>query len=176
MISPHFIEDVYAAYPKYLGRYVNSLQIKDFTPINESCFIKPACQKYFEAKVYGKDDIVFNESCQPTDWIYVQGVLDPIDEVRCFILGGKILTASYYRKNKIFEPEYFANEDIPDVLHKMTKDICELANTQYGIVLDFVKLPDGTWVFLEVNEAWASGLYDCDPNECLKVIVESQFQ
>ena len=58
----------------------------------------------------------------------------------------------------------------------MTKDICELANTQYGIVLDFVKLPDGTWVFLEVNEAWASGLYDCDPNECLKVIVESQFQ
>lgn len=174
LIPPDFIYRVYRGFPEYLGRWVKSMQLGCLVqPLEEDCFIKCAYQKWFEAKVYKKGERLLMDHAREEDWIYVQDIIDPVDEVRCFVKNGKVSTASYYKKNKELESEYL--EDIPDEIIKIVKDICDYMNIPYGIVLDFAKLSDGKWVFLEVNEAWASGLYDCDPVACLDVIANSQY-
>ncbi len=42
-----------------------------------------------------------------------------------------------------------------------------------GLVIDFWQLENGDWALIEFNEAWCSGLYWCDPNKCLDVIINS---
>lgn len=43
-----------------------------------------------------------------------------------------------------------------------------------GMVMDFGRLASGEWALIEFNEAWASGLYYCDPDRAFDVIVASQ--
>jgi hypothetical protein len=43
-----------------------------------------------------------------------------------------------------------------------------------GVVMDFGRLASGEWALVEFNEAWASGIYYCDPDRALDVIVASQ--
>ncbi len=62
--------------------------------------------------------------------------------------------------------------DRPPVLDEM---VAELAPSYpRGIVLDFAYTSKHEWCFLEPNEAWASGLYGCDPELCIDVIEASQ--
>ena len=49
-----------------------------------------------------------------------------------------------------------------------------MAKLPKGVVLDFGLMDNGMWSLIEFNEAWASGLYYCDPEKCFDVIVESQ--
>jgi hypothetical protein len=175
---PHdIIEQVCKLNQDYTGRWVITRQFKHYGQIplvfDECRFVKPVYQKYFEAKVYDRGEPVGNDSCNPKDWISLQGIIDPQYELRCFVLNGEILTASYYRKMKSFECQWI--DKCPKDVISMVKNICCKLNIPYGIVLDFALLDNGKWVFLEANEAWASGLYDCDPNKCLQVIENSQF-
>ena len=45
-----------------------------------------------------------------------------------------------------------------------------------GVVLDFGKVDSvhEIWHLIEANEAWASGLYDVDPEKAFDVIIASQ--
>ena len=43
-----------------------------------------------------------------------------------------------------------------------------------GVVMDFGKLGSGEWALIEFNEAWASGLYYCDPDGAFDAIMASQ--
>lgn len=140
-----------------------------------SLFIKPAQQKWFSARVYqpGESPVrKLGSSVLPSDLIYVQAPVDMINEVRCFVLDGKILTASYYRIGHEYCPVGIDDVDRLKVLDEMVAELAPLYPR--GVVLDFAYLSTKEWAFLEPNEAWASGLYGCNPERCLDVIEASQ--
>lgn len=139
-------------------------------------FIKPAQQKWFSARVYNPGESPVRKlgsSVLPSDLIYVQEPVDMVNEIRCFCLDGKILTASYYRVSHEYCPVGIDGVDRPKILDEM---VAELAHFYpRGVVLDFAYINNREWCFIEPNEAWASGLYGCDPEKCLEVIEASQY-
>jgi hypothetical protein len=136
-------------------------------------FIKPAQEKWFPARIYEPSEIVAPEGgTLADDLVYVQQRVDMINEVRCFCLDGKILTASYYRIGHEYCPVGIDDVDRPKALDEM---VAELApHYPRGVVLDFAYTSMREWVFIEPNECWASGIYGCDPFRCLEVIEASQ--
>jgi hypothetical protein len=182
-IPPNILEDISKAFPEYFGRECKSYKYGFFKKdtsnqirLEEKKFVKCAYTKWFESRVYEALEPIGNEACKDEDSIYIQDLIDPIDEVRCFVSGGKILTGSFYKKNKILidsPPE--VPDEVPDILHQMTCNISKEFSIFYGVVFDFARLSDGRWVYLEINESWASGLYDCLPNKCFESIIDSQY-
>ncbi len=152
-------------------------------PLSAPAFVKPVSEKWFTARVYSAGETL-PVGPLPDDLVYVQTPVTFSDEVRCFIRGNEILTASLYRISRVawdtcgLTPEEINFEDriqgtdIPEQVRR----IREIANKRLpeGVVMDFGKLPSGEWALIEFNEAWASGLYYCDPARALDVIVASQ--
>jgi hypothetical protein len=152
-------------------------------PLKQDAFIKPARDKWFEARVYKAGETITG-SPMGGDEIYVSGIVKFVDEVRCFVLDGEIQTSSLYRINgQVWDltglPPDMINFDkqLPNTpLSEYVREICKIHTLPKGVVIDFGRLPNGDWVLIEFNEAWASGLYYCDPHKCLNVIIESQTQ
>lgn len=152
-----------------LGRSIQCGKYKDLEqPFKKELFVKCVNHKWFPAKVYSIGESILSSS-QPDDLIYVQDVVHFQHEIRCFTVNGKVLTASWYRKDGVFSPEHL--EDVP----QSVTELVEVCSHKYprGVVLDF-GLIDGRWYLIEANEAWASGLYDCDPSKAFDCIVASQ--
>ncbi|HWA26392.1 MAG TPA: ATP-grasp domain-containing protein, partial [Lacunisphaera sp.] len=152
-------------------------------PLATTCFVKPTSEKWFTAKVYPAGANL-PEGPLADDPTYVQAPVTFSDEVRCFVQGDKILTASLYRVDRVawddsgLPPEALNFDDrigasaIPDMVRRIRT--VAGARLPEGVVMDFGKLPSGEWALIEFNEAWASGLYYCDPDRALDVIVASQ--
>ncbi len=157
-------------------RQIKLMRVEELGDLTEARFIKPAHQKWFAARVYQVDERPcrkLGSSVLPSDLIYVQEPVDMINEVRCFCLNGKIMTASYYRISHDYCPVGIDEVDRPKVLDEM---VAELApHYPPGIVLDFAYTSNHEWCFLEPNEAFASGLYGCCPMRCLEVVDASQI-
>lgn len=194
-ISPTLLSDLDIS---WTGREIKSMEFGELPkPLDKDTFIKCVDIKWLEARVYkaGEKPSSQWQGMQDHDKILVQEPVSFIDEVRCFVLDREILTMSYYRKNKEFCPENIALtpfEDIKDdaepVWVRMLVDMLmaphmyPLTKLPNGVVLDFGrlgyfdsgKLGVGRWALIEANEAWASGLYDCDPEKVFDTIIASQ--
>jgi hypothetical protein len=156
-------------------RRVRLMRAEELGHLTEVAFIKPAQNKWFPAKVYEAGDSPKRSqggAGLPSDLIYVQEPVDMINEIRCFCLDGKIHTASYYRIGHEYCPLGIDEVDRPKVLDDMVAELAPYYPR--GVVLDFAYTRYHEWVFLEPNEAWASGIYGCDPVKCLEVIEASQ--
>lgn len=152
-------------------------------PFAKATFVKPVSEKWFPARVYSVGETL-PEGPLPDDLAYVQSPVTFTDEVRCFVRGDEILTAGLYRVAGVpwdtcgLEPEALNYDDriqatpIPDYV----REIRARAGTRLpeGVVMDFGQLASGEWALIEFNEAWASGLYYCDPQRALDVIVVNQ--
>lgn len=151
-------------------------------PLKQDAFIKPARDKWFEAKVYKEGETITGSPIDG-DEIYVSEIVKFVDEVRCFVLNGEVLTSSLYRiNNQVWDitglPPDLINFDkqIKDTpIQQHVKDIWTVCKgLPNGVVIDFGRQPDGKWSLIEFNEAWASGLYYCTPELCFEVIQASQ--
>jgi hypothetical protein len=192
-ISPSLLQDLDIS---WTGRKVKKMCFGDLDmPLKEDTFIKCVDVKWLEARVYkvGEKPSSQWQGMQDTDEILVQDPVHFTHEIRCFVLDGEIQTMSYYRKDGVFCPE-----NVPVIPPSVTVDemtllqvwahdlmtpyMKEITKLPRGVVLDFGYLPYderghlgcGPWAFIEANEAWGSGLYDCDPSKVFDVIVASQ--
>lgn len=157
-------------------REVKLMSANELGELTTARFIKPAQNKWFPYKVYQPGERPgrkLGSSVLESDLIYVQEPVDMINEVRCFCLDGKILTASYYRISHDYCPVGIDEVDRPAILDEMAAELAP--HYPRGVVLDFAYTDKHEWLFLEPNEAWASGLYGCDPVKCLDVIDASQI-
>lgn len=141
------------------------------------CFIKPAQEKWFPARVYKPNEKILSEDGEgntgslPDDLIYTQTPVNFINEIRCFCLDGKVHTASYYRVGG----EYFPANLDEGRDKRIDEMVAELApHYPRGVVLDFGYSDKMEYSFIEPNESWASGIYGCDAVKCLDVIDASQ--
>lgn len=178
-INPWYLANL----AEYTKRNISLVKFDDIKqPIQKECFIKPCGAKWFEAKVFHEGEFI-SGAPDASDDCYISDVVDYIDEVRCFVLDGEVLTSSLYRIDKQSYQEVENPEDsnlddrIRDTpLEQYAQEIFEKCKgLPRAIVMDFGRLKNGTWNLIEFNEAWASGLYYCDPERCFEVIVESQI-
>lgn len=141
--------------------------IKDSVPYD--MFIKCTGIKWFAAQIFKKGAMIIGCN-HDDDTIYCQEPVKFLEEIRCFCLDGRVLTASHYR-NKI---ENIDNTPIFHMLDGMSQIVHATNLLPRAVVMDFGYIEGRGWAFIEANESWASGLYDCNPDEAFKVITESQ--
>lgn len=164
-INPYVITE----WVPYLGRSMICLPFNRITqPIREDTFMKCVGNKWIEPRVYRKGEIVAGAPL-PDDLLYLSDIVKFKCEVRCFVWAGDILTASQYRLDGAFAPEtYEANARMREIASEVGKQLPK------GVVIDFGLIGD-EWYIVEFNEAWASGLYECDPSKAFDVILASQY-
>lgn len=141
-------------------------------PFEQDTFVKSDGIKWIESRVY-KTGESLTAGAMDDDWLYVQEVVKFVNEVRCFVLGRNIVTSSYYRIDGEFKPVWCGTNAFP-FLQWMTDEATRFNAFPEGVVLDYGQLESGEWALIEANEAWASGLYYCDPELAFNVIEASQ--
>jgi hypothetical protein len=104
-------------------------------------------------------------------------ILHPVEftlEYRCFTDGNTVKTWSNYIYNEhLTNPQYwnkipeYAKEAPYDFVNKLLK---EVPGITVPSVVDVGWIKDKGWAIIETNEAYASGLYGCDPVEALLVM------
>jgi hypothetical protein len=168
---------------EYTKRKIELISFENLgQPLKQTAFIKPVNDKWFEARVYKEGEVITGAPIG-SDQIYVSEIVKFVDEVRCFVLGDKILTASLYRINgQVWDitglpPDEINFDDRIDStpIPEYVKAIRNKCHLPYGIVMDFGRLENGEWSLIEFNEAYASGLYYCAPDKAFDAIINSQI-
>lgn len=146
----------------------NSVAIRD-------AFIKCTHEKWFKPRVVreGRQFMPDTTGIDPEDILHVSDVVQFSDEVRCFVLDGQIATWSRYSLHGTFTPD---RPDYPPEVHAVWQSLVNLVAPALpsGVVIDLgLLVPQNQWVVVEANEAWASGIYECDAARAFDVIVRS---
>lgn len=164
------------------GRSVFASTLVDFKkqPISQHVFIKPAEAKIdgFEAAWRSVSETL--ELCDslnlPEDSFlqWTDTLMDVNHEYRFYVLDGKVKTGSQYltdgitfydgaldlKRSQAFEFAQHAADSIVDQPDAYTLDVGWNNLTS-------------SWVVIEGNPAWCSGLYGCDPEAAIEVIERS---
>lgn len=136
------------------------------------CFVKPADEKQFRAAVYGSagmlpgpevlEDNLPVLTAEPVRWL---------DEYRCFVLDGQVVTASPYAWKGEKEEHSHAAFDLEGA-RAFAAEVLARAGDVFppAVVLDVGRIEGRGWAVVELNPAWSSGLYACDPSGVLRVL------
>lgn len=138
--------------------------------INEIKFIRPAKDnKIFNGKLYTKikwEDTLENIKERlidlPSCVIQINKKMDIYKEARCWIVGGKVITSSYYKFLSNVNYSEYLEEDGLEFAQSMV-DIYSVAD---GFVMDICLTPDG-WKIVEINCLNCSGFYKGDMQKLL---------
>ncbi len=149
-------------------------QLKDFVH-EENIFIKCSDFKSFKAGVFDKvTNIKGFDTLDLESTVFTSEVVEWELEVRCFVLNNKIKTYSSYWRNNTFNTNLLSETEEKDMFEFFTDFIKQYSETlPKAIVLDFGIIIGKGWALIEANPAWCSGLYACDAEKALEVIVES---
>lgn len=159
---------------EFTGRKISYGQLKDF--INEGpVFIKCSDFKSFKAGVVDKiTDIKGFDSLDPEMTVFISEVVEWELEVRCFVLNGEIKTFSSYWRNDVYDINALSENEQQELSAFFKKFMQQNAGTlPKAIVLDFGIVRGKGWALIESHPAWCSGLYACNAEKALEVIVES---
>jgi hypothetical protein len=164
--------------PKFLGRQVDFMTLGEAKKLQKTKFIKPADDKVFAAGVYAPGTLITHEVISDDTPTLVSDVVEFDLEYRTFVSRDEVLAWSNY----IFfehqvEPKMWnmipADLTPPDrFVDDMLDDIGNVVDT-YPSVIDVGRIRGKGWAIIETNQAWASGLYGCDPMGALSVIEDA---
>ncbi|TZF95237.1 DUF4343 domain-containing protein [Chryseobacterium panacisoli] len=149
-------------------------RLKDFVH-EENIFIKCSDFKSFKAGVFDKvTDIKGFETLDPESMVFTSEVVEWELEVRCFVFNNEIKTYSSYWRNDSFDTNELSKKEKKDLFQFFESFIQKYSSTlPTGIVLDFGIIKGKGWALIEANPGWCSGLYACDAEKALEVIVNS---
>lgn len=166
-------EDWLASLPEeYRRRTVRRMTLGEARRLPKPAFIKPPNDKSFPARVYEPSELPLDFS----DEISVL-VAEPVCweiEFRCFILDRKLRTFSVYLREGALQRDFnFVSSDAEDeamrgFLQRVLSD--HRVQLPRAIVMDVGTIAGRGWAVVEVNAAWGSGIYGCDPREVLQVL------
>jgi hypothetical protein len=162
----------------FLRRDIIFTTLDDAYVLRYPAFVKPAGEKAFEARVYGSG-AELRTSAAPSPGTMKVYVSDPVDfevEYRCFVLRGRVITASVYIRGgrlaerggewpcddgELNEAVLFAH----GVVYRMGPHLCPEA-----FVLDVGRIRKRGWAVVKANPCWGSGLCGCDGAKVLEVL------
>lgn len=158
----------------FTQRKISYGQLKDFIK-EENIFIKCSDFKTFKAGVYQKiSDIKGFDSLDKDITVFTSEVVEWELEVRCFVFNNEIKTYSSYWRNNVFDTTMLSEKEQKDMFTFFESFIQKYSFTlPPAIVLDFGIIKGKGWTLIEANPAWCSGLYACDAEKALEVIVKS---
>jgi hypothetical protein len=140
--------------------------------LTEPAFVKPPNSKSFPAKVY--TGATLPDGYADDSPVLVQEVVRWEKEFRCFVRNRELRTLSVYlRDGELQRANDFAATD--DELAEVTAFVNgvladERVRLPRACVLDVGVIAGRGWAAVELNAAWGSGLYGCDPAEVLEVL------
>ena len=159
----------------YRQRDVQFTTLGDARHRRESAFIKPANNKCFPAGVYESGDKLPTSDVLPSETAVL--VAEPVHwevEFRCFVLEHQAVTHTVYVCDG--ELAQSSDGDWSDARSHDAKQFAEsiLADEAVplppAVVLDVGIIEGRGWAVVELNAAWGSGLYGCDPTQALRVV------
>lgn len=163
---------------RYTKRQVEFMTLAEARKITERKFIKPADDKCFDAKVY--EPGTFNPPAIIEE-NYPTLVSEPVGftlEYRCFVHERMVSTwSNYIYHEHLADPKYW--DAVPATAECLPHEfVQEMLHDYNGIenvpsVIDVGFLPGKGWAIIETNEAYASGLYGCDPVLALGVMASA---
>jgi hypothetical protein len=164
--------------PEYLKRKVDFMTLGEAKRLTETKFIKPADDKVFLAGVYVPGTLVVNVAVPDDTPTLVSEVVEFDLEYRCFVDGKQMVTwSNYIYYDNIADSRYWHTVDLEethlpqefaDIL--MWEDIKTMPST-----VDVGRIKGKGLAIIETNQAWASGIYGCDPSGVLKVLEKSCY-
>ncbi|MCX8533138.1 ATP-grasp domain-containing protein [Chryseobacterium luquanense] len=159
---------------EFTKRKISYGRLKEFVD-EENIFIKCSDFKNFKAGVFDQvTNIKGFDSLDLESTVFTSEVVEWELEVRCFVLNNEIKTYSSYWRNDEFDTNQLSKTEQKDLFEFFNKFMKQYSETlPKAIVLDFGIIKGKGWALIEANPAWCSGLYDCDAEKALEVIVES---
>lgn len=164
---------------EYLKRKVEFMTLAEAKKVTETKFIKPADDKVFPCKIYASGELVTHEVISEDTPTLVSDIVHFDMEYRCFVDGLRVLTwSNYIYYDHIADPRYWDTVPLSEESHPFEF----VSNLLYDLswnkqvapsVVDVGRIPGKGWAIIESNQAWASGLYGCDPMKALKVMEQS---
>lgn len=138
-------------------------------------FVKPPNDKSFPAAVLasGADIPVWADSphvlaAEPVEWQ---------SEFRTFLPEGRVAAASVYLREGRLQREagFAADEGELAEARAFAERVAAEVETPSAVVMDVGVIRGRGWAVVELNAAWAAGLYGCDPAAALAVIRRAQM-
>jgi hypothetical protein len=161
---------------RYLRREVRRTTLGDARQIEVPSFIKPPNDKSFPAKVYPNGRLLPAEF-DPGMPVLVATPVSWLNEYRCFVLNGRVVTASaYVVDGELAEKSGFASpgEELAEACAFAGQVASDPATeTPIAVALDVGIVENSGWAVVEANGAWGSGIYGCDPAAVLDVLQEA---
>lgn len=144
--------------------------------LHKRSFVKCVDFKFFKAGIFQeKNEIPGYSDIDSSILVLKQEIVEWELEVRCFVKRRKILTYSSYLRNGEINKNYQLNHVEKLGFERFTREF--LDNNQIeipeAIVLDFGIMKGKGWAFIEANSAWASGIYNCDAEKVIEVVLAS---
>ena len=141
-------------------------------------FIKPPNDKSFEAAVYVGSELP--DEFAPEMKVLVSEVVRWTVEFRCFVLDRTLQTFSVYLRNGELQREagfvHTAVEEsrLLEYLKGVLSD--HRVVLPQAAVIDVGMIDGKGWAVVEQNAAWGSGLYGCDPEKVLTVLLHASYR
>jgi hypothetical protein len=162
----------------YLKRKVDFMTLGEAKRLTEIKFIKPADDKVFLAGIYPPGTLVVNVAVPDDTPTLVSEIVEFDLEYRCFVDGDKVTTwSNYICYDNIADPRYWSMVDLSEehlpnefVETLMWEDLKTMPS-----VIDVGRIKGKGLAIIETNQAWASGIYGCDPSGVLEVLEKSCY-
>jgi hypothetical protein len=162
---------------QWRGREVRLMNLAEARNVHERAFIKPAEEKCFEARVYSDGSELPAPGPLPEALpVLVQEVVEWTLEFRCFVLDGRVVTASpYWRDGRLAQSEdesWRASDSEMQAAIEFCEKLLQVPRlfVPEAVVIDVGTIRDRGWAVIECNAAWGSGIYGCDSIEVLRVL------
>lgn len=159
----------------YRKRQISLMSLRSARAISDPTFIKPPNDKSFPAKVYVGAELP--EGYYEESPVLVAEVVKWEKEFRCFFLDRELQTLSIYlRGNELQRENGFAAceselEEAEAFARKVLSD--PTVDVPNAAVMDVGVISGRGWAVVELNSAWGSGIYGCDPQRVLEVLRHS---
>jgi hypothetical protein len=165
---------------RYRKRNVEYTTLGQARSLRRPAFIKPADDKCFKATVYASGE------CLPADELLAAStpvlIAEPVTwelEVRCFARERQVRTCSPYLRNGQLAQQTdgswpFAGDERDRTMEFAGMVLADRdVKVPPAVVMDVGIISGKGWAVLELNSAWGSGIYGCDPNVVLDVIARA---
>lgn len=157
---------------EYRWREIQLMTLGQARQLRQPMFCKPPNDKSFPARVYGGDELPdYLPDSQP---VLVAEPVNWLEEFRCFLLDRRVVTFSLYLRHGEVQKEqgYYAPEEEQAQALRYVDQLLtdERVQLPRAVVLDVGRIQDRGWAVVELNAAWGSGIYGCEPRQVLPVL------
>lgn len=169
--------------PKYEKHMLNSdaivLEFTDKLPEGEDeFFIRPTKDtKMFSGAIYSRENwdkyvntVKENDAIEYVDKIMISSLKNIHQEIRCWVVGGKVITTSQY---KLGYRITYQNMDWDEEVTQYAQQMVDIYQPARAFVLDICRTENG-FKIVEINCINSAGFYDMNAQKLL-IALENEF-